>query len=112
MAAIPRDAEASPSRARARSRCLIRSRATLDLPGVGLFRPCRPPLSRRLAFECLGDGHDVLRSISTAAAADVDQPTPSKVAEITRHILRPKIEARFRKRIRQPGIWIAGDRHV
>src|ERR1700746_1823839 len=100
MAAIPKDGGALPSSAEARLRCLIRSRGTLDLVGVGFFRVCRAPLARRLAFECVGDRPDVLRRISATAAGDVDQPSPCKVAQITCHVLRPKIEASFRKRIR------------
>src|SRR5450631_717596 len=112
MAAIPRDGVASSSLARPRSRYLTRSRSTLNLVGEGFLSGLRPPLSRRLAFERFGDSRDVLGRVAATAAGDIDQPCPCKVAQITRHVLRPQVEPCFREGIRQPSIRVARDRYV
>ena len=80
--------------------------------GVGSRSVRRPQLSRRLAFERFGDRRDVLGRVAAAAAGNIDQPSPRKIAQITRHVLRPQIEPGFRERIRQAGIRVARDRHV
>src|SRR5580704_10520327 len=114
MVAIPRDGVVSPWWVRLRLSCLTRSRATLDLglAGERFLGGLRPPLSRRLAFERLCDSRNMLGSISTAAASDVDQPSPRKIPQITRHVLRPQVEAGFRQRIRQTGVGVTRDRHL
>src|ERR1700678_2114193 len=68
--------------------------------------------TRLLTFERLCDRRDVLRCVATAAAGNVDEPGPRKVAEITGHVRWTQIETGFRKRIGQTGIRIAGDRHI
>src|SRR5580658_4949761 len=106
MVAIPRDGVVSPSRVRPRLSCLTRSRATLNL-GLASERflgGLRPPLSRRLAFERFRDSRNMLGCISTAAASDVNQPSPRKITQITGHVFRPQIEAGFRQRIGQTGV--------
>ena len=42
--------------------------------------------ARGLMLKRLRDGRDVLGSVSTAAAGDVDQSSPCKVAQITGHV--------------------------
>src|SRR4030088_2145732 len=111
MAAIPRDGVALAAWAQPRLRYQTRSRSTLSL-GEGFLSGLRPPLSRRLAFESLGDRRDVLGRVAATAAGNIDQPSPRKVAQITRHVLRPQIEPGFRERIRQTSIRVARDRHV
>src|ERR1700722_12687972 len=114
MVGILRDGVVSPSWVRPSLFGLTRSRPTLNL-GLRTERflgGLRPPLSRRLAFERFRDRRDMLWSISTAAAGDVDQPSPRKVAQITGHVLRTQIEAGLRQRIRQTGVGVTRDRHI
>src|SRR5580704_5500145 len=80
--------------------------------GVGSHTVRRPKLSRRQPFQCLGDGGDVLRRVAATATSYVDQPSPGKISQVSRHVLRSEIKSGFRQRIRQPGVWVAGDRHV
>src|SRR5579862_9433429 len=114
MVAIPRGGVVLPPWIRSRLPCWTRSCASLNLALAserfldGLYRP----FSRRLAFKRFRDCCDMLRSISTAAASDVDQPSPSKVGQITSHILRTQIEASFRQRIRQTSVGVTRDRHT
>src|ERR1700732_5211433 len=107
MAVIPRDGVASASWARARSRYQTHSRPTLNLGDERFLCGLRSPLSRRLAFKRFGDSRDVLGRVATTAAGNIDQPCPCKIAQITRHVLRPQVDPGFRERIRQTGIRIA-----
>src|ERR1700721_3556106 len=116
MAATPKDGAASPSWVGSSQPRRTGSRSTLNpgLPSLGLASEgllggLRTPVSRRPTFDRLGNSCDVLGSISTAAARDVDQASPCKVSQITSHVLRTQIEAGFRQRIRQSGIGEAGD---
>src|SRR6185437_11287907 len=113
MAASLRGEEASTSALR-RWSCRMRSNSTLNLVGtIGrFFGELRAELSRRLALECFCDCRDVLRSVSATAAGNVDQPAVCKLRQITRHVLRPEIESRFRKRIRQTGVGVSRDGDV
>src|SRR6202047_1930965 len=112
MAEIPRDGAASAALAQPRSRYRTRSRSTLNLVGVGFPSGCRPPLSRRLAFERRGNSCDVLGGVAAAATGNINQPRSRKVSQIAGHVLRAQIEPGFREGIRQTGIWVARDRHV
>src|SRR5579871_4661238 len=54
----------------------------------------------------------MLGGISATSARNVDQSSPRELSQITGHVLRAKVEASLGKRIRQPGIGVAGNRHV
>src|ERR1700674_831399 len=112
MAAIPIDEAASAAWARPRSRYRTRSRSTLNLVSEGFLRGLLPPLSWRLAFERFGNSCDVLGCVAATAAGNIDQPCPCKFAEITRHVLRPQIEAGLGEWIRQTRIRVARDRYI
>src|SRR5580700_10268045 len=100
MGAIPRDGAASAAWARPRLWCYrTRSRSTLNLVGEGFPRGCRPPLSRRLAFERRGNSRDVLGGVAAAAAGNINQARPCKVTQIAGHVLRAQIEPSFREGI-------------
>src|SRR5580700_6200686 len=100
MGAIPRDGAASAAWARPSSRYRTRSRSTLNLMGEGFPRGCRPPLSRRLAFERRGNSRDVLGGVAAAATGNINQARPCKVTQIAGHVLRAQIEPGFREGIR------------
>src|ERR1700685_712252 len=111
MAATPKDGAASPSWVGPSQPRRTGSRSTLDpgLPSLGLASEgllggLRRPLSRRPTCARLGDRRDVLGSISTAAARNVDQASLCKVSQITSHVLGTQIDAGFRPLIRQSGI--------
>src|SRR6267154_5221400 len=111
MAAIPRDEAASwESRAQMCSRkCSL---LALTLEGEGFGGSLSPVFSRRLAFERFGDRRDVLGRVPATTAGNVNQSSAREVAEIAGHILRPQIETGFRQRIRQTGVWVAGDSDI
>src|SRR5258708_34211514 len=112
MAVNPTDEAASCASSRAQLCSRECSLFALALEGVGFGTKLSPILSRRLAFERFGDRRDVLGCVSTATAGNVNQPSPREVAQIAGHILRSQIETSFRQRIRQTGVWVAGDSHI
>src|SRR5260221_8563955 len=112
MAVTPRDEAALCASSRAQLCSRECSLFALALEGVGLGARLSPILSRRLAFEGFGDRRDVLGRVPTATAGNVNQPSPREVAQIAGHILRSQIETGFRQRIRQTGVWVAGDSRV
>ena len=83
---------------------LVRSRSRCDLD--------RASLARRLAFERLGDGGDVLGRVAAAAAGDVDEAAAREVAEVAGHVGGAEIEAGLGERIGQAGVRVAGDGDV
>src|ERR1700747_3473977 len=112
MAAIPRAGVVWLAWPRARLCWRKCSLFALALEGVGFGTRLSPVLSRRLAFERFGDRRDVLGRVPTTTAGNVNQPSPREVAQIAGHILRSQIETGFRQRIRQTGVWVAGDSHI
>src|SRR3954447_1477570 len=97
MAANQRGEEASTSTPR-RWSSPMRSRSTLNLVRANerCFGELRANFSRRLTLERFRDCRDVLGSISATAAGNVDQLSVCKLRQITRHVLRPEIEACLR----------------
>src|ERR1700694_5257301 len=112
MAAIPRDEAASCASSRAQMCSRKCSLLALALEGEGFGGSLSPVFSRRQAFERFGDRRDVLGRVSAATAGNVNQPSPCEVAQIPGHILRSEVEAGFRQRIRQTGVWVARDSHI
>src|SRR5208337_4963775 len=76
----------------------------LALEGEGVIGRRCFPLSRRQAFESFRNRCNVLGGIAAAAAGNINEPCPCKIAEITGHVVRPQIESGFGKRIWQTGI--------
>src|SRR5882757_4788539 len=101
MAAIQTDEAASPQSPRLRTRSGLCPMSTCHHQFPGVF-----------AFECFGYRYDVLRRVSTAAAGNIDQSCPCKVAQKTGHVLRPQVEPGLRERVWQTGVWIARDGYV
>src|SRR5450631_1087243 len=106
MAVIPTAAGASLLKGR------LGSSDLLPLAREVLRGGLRLPLARRYTLKSLGYGCDMLGRVAATATGNIDQSCARKIAEVTRHVLRSKIEPGLRQRIWQARIGVARDRHV